>query len=76
MDAPRKDGNASMPEHVKRPNPWKKIKMIIYKKLYLNFSKFSSKASGRALGPTDHPIQRVHGSLSPGIKRSGRMADH
>jgi len=33
VDAPGKDGNASMPEQVKRPNPWrrrkKKKKMIM-----------------------------------------------
>jgi len=28
MDAPGNDGNASMPEQVKRLNPWKKKKMI------------------------------------------------
>jgi hypothetical protein len=26
VDAPGNDGNASMPEQVKRPNPWKKKK--------------------------------------------------
>jgi len=25
VEAPGKDGNASMPEQVKRPNPWRKI---------------------------------------------------
>jgi hypothetical protein len=25
VDAPVKDGNASMPEQVKRPNPWRKM---------------------------------------------------
>jgi hypothetical protein len=25
VDAPGKDGNASMPEQVKRPNPWRKM---------------------------------------------------
>jgi hypothetical protein len=25
VDAPGNDGNASMPEQVKRPNPWKKM---------------------------------------------------
>ena len=29
MDAPGKDGNASMPEQVKRPNPLRKIMMMI-----------------------------------------------
>ena len=29
MDAPGNDGNASMPEQVKRPNPWRKIIIII-----------------------------------------------
>ena len=28
VDAPGNDGNASMPEQVKRPNPWRKIMMI------------------------------------------------
>jgi hypothetical protein len=28
VDAPENDGNASMPEPVKRPNPWKKKKMM------------------------------------------------
>jgi hypothetical protein len=28
VDAPGKDGNASMPEQVKRPNPWRKMMMI------------------------------------------------
>jgi len=30
MDAPGNDGNASMPEQVKRPNPWRK-KMMMHK---------------------------------------------
>jgi len=25
VDAPGNNGNASMPEHVKRPNPWRKM---------------------------------------------------
>ena len=29
MDAPGNDGYASMPEQVKRPNPWRKIIIII-----------------------------------------------
>jgi hypothetical protein len=29
VDAPGKDDNASMPEQVKRPNPWRKMMMII-----------------------------------------------
>jgi hypothetical protein len=28
VDAPGTDGNASMPEHYKRPNPWRKMTMI------------------------------------------------
>jgi len=28
VDAPGNDGNASMPEQVKRPNPWGKMMMI------------------------------------------------
>ena len=27
MDAPGNDGNMSMPEQVKRPNPWRKMMM-------------------------------------------------
>jgi len=30
VDAPGNDGNASMPEQVKRPNPWRKKMMMIY----------------------------------------------
>jgi hypothetical protein len=29
VDDPGKDGNASMPEQVKRPNPWKKKMMMM-----------------------------------------------
>jgi hypothetical protein len=29
VDAQGKDGNASMPEQVKRPNPWRKMMMMI-----------------------------------------------
>jgi len=29
VDAPGNDGNASMPEQVKRPNPWRKLMMMM-----------------------------------------------
>jgi hypothetical protein len=29
VDAPGKDGNASMPGQVKRPNPWRKMMMMM-----------------------------------------------
>ena len=29
VDAPGNDGNASMPEEVKRPNPWRKMMMMM-----------------------------------------------
>ena len=29
VDAPGNNGNASMPEQVKRPNPWRKIMMMM-----------------------------------------------
>jgi hypothetical protein len=29
VDAPGKDGNVSMPEQVKRPNPWRKMMMMM-----------------------------------------------
>jgi hypothetical protein len=29
VDTPGNDGNASMPEQVKRPNPWRKMMMMI-----------------------------------------------
>jgi hypothetical protein len=29
VDAPGNDGNASMPEQVKRPNPWRKMMMMM-----------------------------------------------
>jgi hypothetical protein len=30
VDAPGNDGNALMPEQVKRPNPWRKMMMMKY----------------------------------------------
>jgi hypothetical protein len=33
-------------------------------------------SSRSALGPTQTPIQRVPGALSPRVKRQGRKADH
>jgi hypothetical protein len=29
VDAPGNDGNASMPEQVKQPNPWRKMMMMM-----------------------------------------------
>jgi hypothetical protein len=29
VDAPGNDGNATMPEQVKRPNPWRKMMMMM-----------------------------------------------
>ena len=29
VDAPGNDGNTSMPEQVKRPNPWRKMMMMM-----------------------------------------------
>ena len=37
VDAPRNDGNASMPEQVKRPNPWRKMMMMMMM-MMMNFS--------------------------------------
>jgi len=34
-DAPGNDGNASMPEQVKRPNPWRKMMMMMTKDKFL-----------------------------------------
>jgi hypothetical protein len=34
VDAPGKDGKASMPEQVKRPNPWRKMMMMMTKAAY------------------------------------------
>jgi hypothetical protein len=35
VDVPGKDGNASMPEHVKRLNPWRKMMMMFRASLLL-----------------------------------------
>jgi hypothetical protein len=32
VDAPGNDGNASIPKQVKRPNPWRKMMMILWVK--------------------------------------------
>jgi hypothetical protein len=37
---------------------------------------YSSMLSGPVLGPTDPPIQRATGALSPDVKRPRRDADH
>jgi len=34
VDAPGSDGNESMPEQVKRPNPWRKMMMMM---IYMHF---------------------------------------
>jgi hypothetical protein len=31
VDAPGRDGNASMPEQVKRPNPWRRRRRMMMK---------------------------------------------
>jgi hypothetical protein len=35
VEAPGNDGNASMPERIKRSNPWRKIMMVIFQLLIL-----------------------------------------
>jgi len=35
VDAPGINGNASMPEKVKRPNPWKKMMMMMM--IFINY---------------------------------------
>jgi hypothetical protein len=35
VDAAGNDGNASMPEQFKRPNPWRKIMMMIRGKMFM-----------------------------------------
>jgi len=36
VDAPGNNGNASMPERVKRPNPWRKMTMMMKNYLHLS----------------------------------------
>ena len=40
VDAPGKDGNVSMPELVKRPNPWRKMMMMMM--IYIYIYKYST----------------------------------
>jgi hypothetical protein len=44
VDAPGKDGNASMPQQIKRPNPWRKTTtmMIMMMMMILVLSVFIS----------------------------------
>jgi hypothetical protein len=35
VDAPGNDGNAPMPEQVKRPNPWRKMMTVLHYNLCL-----------------------------------------
>jgi hypothetical protein len=44
VKAPGSDGNASMPEQVKRPNPWRKKKMMM-----MNMPKSTLRTSNSAL---------------------------
>jgi hypothetical protein len=37
VNAPGNDGNASMPEQVKRPNPWRKLMMMMMMMMILPF---------------------------------------
>ena len=37
VDAPGNDGNASMPEKINRPNPWRKM-MMIYVCIYIIYT--------------------------------------
>jgi hypothetical protein len=39
VDAPENDGNASMPEQVKRPNPWRKKKKKMMMIIIIIFQK-------------------------------------
>jgi hypothetical protein len=39
VDAPGKDGNASMPEQVKRPYPWNMMMMMMMKFIWKEITK-------------------------------------
>jgi len=39
-DTPRNDGNASMPEQVRRPNPWRKMMMMMTMNLQIKSLRF------------------------------------
>jgi hypothetical protein len=38
VDAPGNDGNVSMPEQVERPNPWRKMMMMVKERLSVNLT--------------------------------------
>ena len=38
VDAPGKDGNASIPEQVKRPNAWRKMMMMMMMMIYFSLA--------------------------------------
>jgi hypothetical protein len=46
VDVPGKDGNASIPEPVKRPNPWRKIMLMDPFIHYSKYNAFSLKRKG------------------------------
>jgi len=50
VDAPGNDGNGSMPEQFKRPNPWRKMMMMIFS-LYLQETNHMSKMKPERLMP-------------------------
>jgi hypothetical protein len=43
----RNDGNASMPEQVKRPNPWKKMMMMMMKTVQRDKTEIGSRIKRR-----------------------------
>ena len=54
LDAPVNDGNVSLPEKVKRPNPWRKMMMmmmgfLVNKKKALNFKLWADKEIFRTM---------------------------
>jgi len=55
VDAQRNDGNASMPEQVKRTNPWRKMMMMMMMMWKLNYNA----RNGQYKILTPHPVDET-----------------
>jgi len=78
VDAPGNDGNASMPEQVKRPNPWRKMMMMIKILKWLSSPVRAMEANGKSRGIDEWSTSRP-GRFTPGkeswYQTNRRMGD-
>jgi hypothetical protein len=57
MDTPGNDGNASMPEQVKRPNPWRKMMTMMMMSVVVRTGSLGSVILRRHLWPNEELVE-------------------